>query len=92
MAKNTSLHLKLQVICFFLSPRERSCAQAAAFHIKSAKGVCVILRAAVQFSHVCMSYRAGDVRGVNSVAELFWEISSANIFETGYRLNVSTSG
>jgi len=54
--------------------------------------MCVVLRAAVQFSHICVSYRAGDVRGVNSVAELFLEIASANIFETGYRLNVSTSG
>lgn len=56
------------------------------------KDMCVVLRAAVQFSHICVSYRAGDVRGVNSVAELFLEIASANIFETGYRLNVSTSG
>lgn len=85
----------LCILCYrwsTLSPKERSCAQAAALHKKSAKDMCVVLRAAVQFSHICVSYRAGDVRGVNSVAELFLEIASANIFETGYRLNVSTSG
>lgn len=52
----------------------------------------MVLRAAVQFSHICVSYRTVDVHDVMAVAELFLEMVSANIFETGYRLNISTSG
>lgn len=33
----------------------------------------MVLRAAVQFSHICVSYRTVDVHDVMAVAELFWK-------------------
>lgn len=59
---------------------------------KSAKGMCVVPRADAQLIHICVSCRTAVVHCVMAVAELFLEMASANVFETGYRLSISPSG
>lgn len=89
MKKNTALHSMLPVICTFSQNREL-CANTST--PQRVQKVCVWHpRAAVQLIRIGVSCRTAVVHCVMAVAELFSEMASANIFETGYRLNISPS-